>query len=105
MAMAEGANKPDPVAVQKLADDLGKALSDGRLSVAEQYKLSEDLEAVMNGANIPSAEVEKAVADAQAMLIAYGVDKGDAQTVVYDMQQIAAEAKKNVQEAAKRRKP
>ena len=99
MAMADGATKPNPATVQKFADDLGEALSDGRLSVAEQNQLAKDLEAVMNSANIPQAEIDKAIADAQAILLASGVDKSDVQKLGYDMQQIVTEAKKNIENA------
>lgn len=95
MAMADGATKPDPAAVQKLADDLADAMTDGSLSLAEKHKLAEDAEAVMQSASIPQAEVQQAIADAQAILLASGVDKSDVQTIVHDLQQIATEAKTN----------
>ncbi|MFN0112200.1 MAG: hypothetical protein ACKVZH_25345 [Blastocatellia bacterium] len=96
MAMADGATKPDPALVEKLATDLADAMSDGAISNAEKAKLTNDLYAVMNSANIPAAEVNQAIADAQAILAASGVDKQDAQLIVSDLKAIAAEAQKNL---------
>ncbi len=95
MAMAEGATKPDPALVDKLAADLADAMSDGNISNAEKAKLTNDLYAVMNSANVSTAEVNQAIADAQVILSASGVDKQDAQTIVADLKAIAAEAQKN----------
>ena len=95
MAMAEGATKPDQALVQKLADDLADAMSDGNISASEKAKLTNDLYAVMNSANIPASEVNQAVADAQVLLAASGVDKQDVQTIANDMKAIVAEFQKN----------
>jgi hypothetical protein len=99
MALVDGATRPDPAAVEKLATDLAEALADGHVSANERYKLAEDLEDVMNSANVPEAEVEKAIADAQAILLASGVTRSDVETIVYDLQQIAAEASANIKNA------
>lgn len=95
MAMADGATKPDQALVQKLANDLADAMSDGKISNAEKAKLTNDLYAVMNSANVSTAEVSQAITDAQAILAASGVDKQDAQTISADLKAIAAEAQKN----------
>ena len=95
MAMAEGATKPDPALVDKLAADLADAMSDGNISNAEKAKLTNDLYAVMNSANIPASEVNQAVADAQVILAASGVTKQDAQAIANDMKAIVAEFQKN----------
>lgn len=95
MAMADGATKPDPALVQKLADDLADAMSDGNISNAEKAKLTNDLYAVMNSANIPASEVNRAIADAQVILAASGVTKQDVQTIANDMKAIVAEFQKN----------
>lgn len=95
MAMADGATKPDPALVDKLAADLADAMSDGNISNAEKAKLTNDLYAVMNSANISTAEVSQAIADAQVILSASGVTKQDAQTIANDMKAIVAEAQKN----------
>ncbi|MBP6823413.1 MAG: hypothetical protein KA368_17825 [Acidobacteria bacterium] len=96
MAMADGATKPDPTLVDKLAADLADAMSDGKITNAEKAKLTNDLYAVMNSANIPASEVNQAVADAQVLLAASGVEKQDAQLIVNDLKAIAAEAQKNL---------
>lgn len=96
MAMAEGATKPDPVLVEKLANDLASALDDGKVSSGEKAKLSQDLYAVINSANISTAEVNKAIADAQVILQASGITKAEVTAVVNDLKAIAAEAKSNV---------
>lgn len=95
MAMADGATKPDPALVDKLAADLADAMSDGNISNAEKAKLTNDLYAVMNSANISTAEVSQAIADAQVILTASGIEKQDAQTIIADLKAIAAEAQKN----------
>ena len=94
MAMAEGATKPDPAAVDKLASDLSDAMSDGKITNAEKAKLSNDLYAVMNSANIPASEVNAAIADAKVILTASGISKNDVQTIANDLKAIANEAKK-----------
>jgi hypothetical protein len=95
MAMADGATKPDPAAVQALANDLSAALVDGNLSTAEKVRLSQDLETVMNSANVPPADVQAAIADAQQILTASGVDRSDVQAIAADLQAIANEAQAN----------
>ncbi len=94
MAMADGATKPDPALVDKLAADLADAMSDGNISNAEKAKLTNDLYAVMYSANIPASEVNQAIADAQVILAASGVTKQDVQTIVADLKAIATEAQK-----------
>ena len=100
LAMADGATKPDPALVSKLANDLSAALADKTISAQEKQKLSKDLYAVMNSANIPPAEAQQAIADAQTLLQASGLNKQDAQLIVADLQAIAAEAKKNLSGAS-----
>ncbi len=100
MAMVDGAVKPDPALVQKLADDLADALSDGEISSREMAKLVGDLEAVMNGANVSMSEVDKAISDVKAILLSSGVSQADVQQIVRDLEAIAEEAQKNVKGAS-----
>lgn len=95
LAMADGATKPDPTLVQKLADDLAAAVADGNLDNKEKAQLSNDLYAVMNSAGIPASEVNQAIADAQAIIAASGVDRQDVQLIVADLEAIVAEARNN----------
>lgn len=96
MILAQGTTKPSQQSVDKLAQDLADALSDGGLSKIEIQRLAEDVAAVMDSANIPQAEVQAAIAHAKGVLESSGVDKGDMQEIKYDLEQIAAELSKNV---------
>lgn len=96
MILAQGTTKPSQQSVDKLAQDLADALSDGGLSKIEIQRLAEDIAAVMDSANIPQAEVQAAIAHAKGVLESSGVDKGDMQEIKYDLEQIAAELSKNV---------
>lgn len=100
MAMADGATKPDPAAVQSLSSGLSQAMADGQFSYKEKVDLTQDVQQVMNSANIPKEEVEKALKDAQLILESSGVSKADAETIMTDLKAIAAEGQKNAQAAA-----
>jgi hypothetical protein len=94
-AMADGAVKPNPATVDKLAADLSQATADGKMSSAEKARLAADVQAVMNSAQIPAAEVNQAIADAQAILQASGVTRAEAQAVAADLRAIASELQSN----------
>lgn len=90
-AMADGATKPDPASIDKLAADLSEALADGNLTNAELLRLAQSLQAVLNSANIPQEEIKQTISDAQALLAAKGIEKGDLDKIVADLKQIAQE--------------
>lgn len=96
MVLAQGTIKPSQASVDKLAQDLADALSDGGLSKIEIQRLAEDIAAVMDSANIPQSEVQAVIEHAKGILEASSVDKGDLQEIKYDLEQIAAEIRKNI---------
>jgi hypothetical protein len=93
-AAAEGAKKPSPESVTKLANDLSAAWADQKLSPSEQAYLAQNINAVINSANIPSAESQAALNSAQIILRYSSITKDDAQKISNDLKAIAAELQK-----------
>lgn len=92
-AMAEGAKKPSPETVNKLATDLSTATKDKTISATEQAQLANDLYQVMNSANISQAELTAVVADMQTILKASGVTQADLALIKADTNAIILQFK------------
>ena len=93
-AAAEGAKKPSPESVTKLANDLSTAWADQKLSPTEQTFLAQNINAVVNSANISPAESQAALNSAQTILKYSSITKDDAQKINNDLKAIAAELQK-----------
>ena len=94
LAAAAG-NKPAEDAVRKLADSLGAAIADKKITSQDQAKLARDLHAMVNSASTSPEQTDAIIKDAKEILIVSGVARPAAQAVGADLQAIAAELQKN----------
>ncbi|HEV2915609.1 MAG TPA: hypothetical protein VGX92_20180 [Pyrinomonadaceae bacterium] len=89
--MLDGAQPPDPGAVQTLITDLRNALADGQLDKKEIFKLQADLDAVLTSANIESGDVKEVVDDVKAILEGSTFPEGSKDIIIADLKAIGQE--------------
>ena len=91
---AQGANKPSPAAVHKLAKDLAAALAGRTLTPAQRSRVAQDLQAVVSGVNVPAAQMDDIIGDVPVILKRAGADAAAAAAVGDDLKAVNAELKK-----------
>ena len=96
----QGPSKPGRESISRLADDLTAALSDRKLSAAQQARLAKALHVVLNSA-YPPTEARAYANDAVAILKVIGAGQAEVEAVVNDLKTIAAELQRNAPKAAK----
>ena len=94
LAAAAGA-KPSEEAIRKLADSLGLAIANQKITSQDQAKLARDLHAVVNSATTPADQTGAIIKDAKEILIVSGTARPAAQAVGANLQAIVAELQKN----------
>lgn len=92
-AMADGATKPDPKTIDRLATDLAAAFDDGKLSNLDLRKVITDVDKILDSAGIPSTEVNALIADVQTILATSGITRTEVDAVVKDLKAIVGTAK------------
>ena len=92
-AMMDGATKPDPAAVEAVAQDLQAVFSSGNLTPQQMKQLSEDISALLASSNITSDEAVAVANDVQALCEAAGVSKEDAQQLAESLVELAQSGK------------
>lgn len=89
------ANKPSQSSIQNLANDLTKAVADGKISTSETIKLTQDISAVLSSANISQQSAQKLMSDVQTLLKATNLTQADAQKIQQDVQAILQSAQQH----------
>jgi alanyl-tRNA synthetase len=88
-AVAQGASKPAPEAVSKLADHLTSALEEAKIPQSKKVHLAQEVAVVMNCANALPANTQAMIKDVQSILEAGGSSSDNSQAVAADLQAIA----------------
>lgn len=90
-ACAEGPAKPSEAVVNKLGANLGAALLDKKMSMAEQVGLARDIATMINGAKVEVADAQAALNGIKDILQAAGVAKTELQAILNDFKSVFAE--------------
>ena len=96
----QGPAKPGRESISRLAEDLTTALSERKLSAAQQARLAKDLHVVLNSAYAP-VEAQVHGNEMLGILKAIGAGQPEVQAVANDLKTIATELQRNAPKAAK----